>query len=94
MVLGDNVDGGICYVGLNFLNRINENVTFNADLRIDFGSDNTFVEIGLGDAFNISEKMAFKVAHFSRSNSDLSSGDNPLEFNSDSVTILNLVVDI
>lgn len=94
LVVGDNVDGGIGYLGLNFLSRINENVTFNADMRSDFGSDNTFVEIGLGVAFKISEKLAFKIAHFSRSNSDLSSGDNPLESNSDSVTSLNLVIDI
>jgi len=58
VVYGDNVDGGIGYLGLNYLNRINENVTFNADLRSDFGSDNTFTEIGLGVAFKLSQKMA------------------------------------
>lgn len=94
LVVGDNVDGGIGYLGLNFLSRVNENVTFNADLRSDFGSDNTFVEMGLGVAFKISEKLAFKIAHFTRSNSDLSSGDSPLDSNSDSVTSLNLVIDI
>jgi len=94
LVNGDDVNGGIAYLGLNYLNRINENVTFNADLRSDFGSDNTFVEIGLGIALKLSEKLALKVAHFSRSNSDLSSGDNPLDSNSDSVTSINLVVDI
>lgn len=94
LVFGDDVNGGIGYLGLNFLSRINDNVTFNADMRSDFGSDNTFVEIGLGVAFKISEKLAFKIAHFSRSNSDLSSGDSPLSSNSDSVTSMNLVVDI
>ncbi|MFK7861206.1 MAG: YdiY family protein [Granulosicoccus sp.] len=94
LVAGTDVDGGIGYLGLNFLSRVNENVTFNADLRSDFGSDNTFVEIGLGVAFKISEKLAFKVAHFSRSNSDLSSGESPLDSNSDSVTTINLVIDI
>jgi len=94
LVFGDNVDGGIGYIGLNFLSRVNENVTFNADMRSDFGSDNTFVEIGLGVAFKVSEKLAFKIAHFSRSNSDLSSGDSPLDSSSDSVTSVNLVVDI
>lgn len=94
LVLGDDVNGGVGYLGLNFLSRVNENVTFNADLRSDFGSDNTFVEIGLGVAFKVSEKLAFKISHFSRSNSDLSSGDNPLNSNSDSVTSMNLVIDI
>ncbi|ASJ74898.1 hypothetical protein IMCC3135_24145 [Granulosicoccus antarcticus IMCC3135] len=94
LVLGDDVNGGIGYIGLNYLNHITEEVTFNADLRSDFGSDNTFVEVGLGIAFKVSEKLAFKIAHFSRSNSDLSSGDSPLDSNSDSVTSLNLVVDI
>ncbi|MGQ7844864.1 DUF481 domain-containing protein [Granulosicoccus sp. 3-233] len=94
LVVGDDVNGGIGYIGLNYLNHITDEVTFNADLRSDFGSDNTFVELGLGIAFKVSEKLAFKVAHFSRSNSDLSSGDSPLDSNSDSVTTLNLVVDI
>ena len=94
LVLGDDVNGGVGYLGLNFLSRVNENVTFNADMRSDFGSDNTFVELGLGVAFKVSEKLAFKIAHFSRSNSDLSSGDSPLSSNSDSVTSMNLVIDI
>jgi len=94
LVSGGDINGGIGYLGLNFLNRVNDNVTFNADLRSDFGSDNTFIELGLGVAFKLTEKLALKVAHFSRSNSDLSSGDNPLDSNSDSVTSLNLVIDI
>lgn len=96
LVTGDDVDGGIGYLGLNFLSRVNENVTFNADMRSDFGSDNTFVEIGLGVTFKVSEKMALKIAHFSRNNSDLSSPDatNLLDSSSDSVTSLNLVIDI
>ncbi|MFK8082933.1 MAG: YdiY family protein [Granulosicoccus sp.] len=94
LVVGDDVNGGVGYLGLNFLSRVNENVTFNADMRSDFGSDNTFVELGLGVAFKISEKLAFKIAHFSRSNSDLSSGDSPLDSSSDSVTTINLVIDI
>lgn len=94
LVVGDDVNGGVGYLGLNFLSRVNENVTFNADMRSDFGSENTFVELGLGVAFKVSEKLAFKIAHFSRSNSDLSSGDSPLSSNSDSVTSMNLVIDI
>jgi putative salt-induced outer membrane protein YdiY len=94
LVFGEDVNGGIGYLGLNFLNRVTENVTFNFDLRSDFGSDNTFVELGAGVAFKLSEKLALKVSHFSRSNSDLDSGDNPLSSNSDSVTTMNLVIDI
>lgn len=94
LVLGEDVNGGVGYLGLNFLNRVTDNVTFNADLRSDFGSDNTFVEMGLGVAFKLSEKLALKLSHFSRSNSDLDSGDNPLSSNSDSVTSMNLVIDI
>lgn len=98
LVVGDDIDGGIGYLGLYFLSKVSETVTFNADFRSDFGSDNTFVELGLGVAFKLSEKLALKVAHFSRSNSDLSSdlssANNPLDSNSDSVTTLNLVIDI
>ncbi len=94
LVVGDDVNGGIGYLGVNYLNHITEEVTFNADLRTDFGSDNTFVELGLGVSFKISDKLAFKVAHFSRSNSDLSDGADPLVGDSESVTSMNLVFDI
>jgi putative salt-induced outer membrane protein len=94
LVSGDDINGGIGYVGLNYLNRVTENVTFNADLRADFGSDNTFTEIGLGVAFKVSEKMALGISHFTRGNSDITDAGNPFDSNNDSVTTLNLVVDI
>lgn len=97
LVVGDDVDGAIAYVGFNFLNRITDTVTFNADLRSDFGSDNTFIELGLGVSFKLSDTVAFKIDHFSRSNSDLGdlgSDDDISVSASDSVTSLNLVFDI
>jgi len=93
-VVGEDLDGGIGYLGLNYLRHINDTISFNADLRSDFGSDNTFVEIGLGLAFKVSDRFAFKIAHFTRNNTDLSSGNNPLASDSDSVTSINLVFDI
>ncbi len=93
-VVGDDLDGGIGYLGLNYLNRINDNTTFNADLKADFGGDNTFTELGLGLAFKVSEKMALKISHFTRNNTDLSNPDNPLDADNDSVTTFNLVLDI
>lgn len=94
LVSGDDINGGIGYLGLNFLNNVTEKVTFNADMRSDFGSDNTFVELGLGVSFKLSEKLALKISHFTRSNSDLTSSDDLLNSSSDSVSSLNLVVDI
>ncbi|MBX2837479.1 MAG: DUF481 domain-containing protein [Gammaproteobacteria bacterium] len=91
---GDDINGGIGYLGVNYLNRVTDNVTFNADMRSDFGSDNTFVELGLGINFKVSSKIAFGVSHFSRSNSDISAFDDEFSSSSDSVTSLNLVVDI
>jgi len=95
VVYGDDVSGGVMYFGANYLNRINENITFNADFRADFGGDNTYTEIGLGLAFKLSERMAVKLSHLTRGNSDI---DNPvggaLSSKSDSVTNINLVVDI
>ncbi len=93
-VEGEDINGGIGYFGLNFLNRVTEQVTFNADLRSDFGSDNTFVEFGLGVSFKISDKLALGVSHFSRSNSDITNDSNPFDSSSDTVTTMNLVVDI
>jgi len=93
-VNGDDITGGIGYIGLNFLNRVTENVTFNADLRSDFGSDNTFLEIGLGVAFKVSDKLALGISHFTRGNSDIENVDSPFDSKNDTVTTLNLVVDI
>lgn len=91
---GEDFDGGIGYVAANYLNRISDNTTFTADLRSDFGSDNTFVEIGLGLGFRISTNISFKVSYFARNNSDLISAENPLATSTDSVTTFQLVFDI
>lgn len=93
-VFGDDIDGGIGYLGLNFVRRFNDTATFNADLRADFGDDNTFTEIGLGLAFKVAEGMALKISHFTRNNSDITDSGNPLSSSGDSVTSLNLVFDI
>jgi len=93
-VEGDDINGGIGYIGLNFLNRVTDQVTFNADLRSDFGSDNTFLEIGLGVAFKVSDKLALGISHFTRGNSDITNDDNPFNSKNDTVTTINLVVDI
>jgi len=97
LVTGGDVDGAIGYLGVNYLNRFTDTATFNADLRSDFGSDNTYVELGLGLAFKISQNFALKVAYFTRGNTDLgdlADGDNPLSSDNDSVTSINLVFDI
>lgn len=93
-VFGEDVSGGAAYLGLNYLNRVNDNVTFNADFRADIGSDNTFTEIGLGVAFKVSEKMAVKITHQTRGNTDLENPALPSASASDNATSINLVVDI
>ena len=93
-VFGPDADGGIGYLGINYLNRFNENTTFTADLRSDFGSDNTFVELGLGLSFRVSTNMSLKASYFARNNSDLSNASNPLDSSTDSVTSFQLVFDI
>ena len=95
-VIGDDLSGGIAYLGLNYLNRINDLTTFNADLRADLGDNNTFVEIGLGLAFKLSQRLALKIAYFARGNTDLAldSDINPLSTDNDTVTTINLVVDL
>ena len=93
-VNGDDLSGGIAYLGLNYLNRITDTTTFNADLRADLGGDNTFVEIGLGLAYKISERLALKISYFTRGNTDLTDPTNPLDSDNDSVTTFNLVLDI
>jgi len=90
---GDS-SGAIGYLGLNYLNRLSDNVTLNADLRTDLGGDNTFYELGLGVAFKLSEKLALKVSNFTRGNTDIEDVTNPLNSATDSVTNINLVLDI
>lgn len=91
---GEDLDGGIGYVGFNFSNRLNEVAVFNADFRSDFGSDNTFTEIGLGLTFKVSDKISVKVSHFLRNNTGLSNPTNPLSSDTDTVTTFNLLFDI
>lgn len=94
VVLGDDVNGGVAYFGANYLNRINDNITFNADFRSDFGSDNTYTEIGLGLAFKLSERMALKLTHQTRGNTDITNPTLESASKSDNATTINLVVDI
>ena len=94
LVIGDDVGGGIAYFGANYLNRINDNITFNADFRADLGSDNTYTEIGLGLAFKLSERMAVKLTHQTRGNTDITNPSLDSPSKSDNVTTINLVVDI
>ena len=93
-VFGDEINGAIGYLGMNFLHRFTDKASFNADLRSDFGDENTFVELGLGLSFQVAEGMALKIGHFTRNNSDIRDLGNPLSSGSDSVTSLNLVFDI
>lgn len=93
-VFGDELSGGILYFGANYLNRINDNVTFNADFRADSGSDNTYTDIGLGLAFKLSERLAVKLAHQTRNNSDVTNPSLLSSSNSDNSTSINLVLDL
>ncbi len=93
-VFGDDLDGAIAYLGVNYLNRISDTVTLNADVRADIGGDNTFIELGLGAAFKLSDRFSLKVTHFSRSNTDLEDPTNPEASSTDNITSFNLVVDI
>ena len=94
LVNGPNADSAIGYLGANYLNQFNDVVTFNADFRADFGSENTFIEVALGAAFKLSTRFSFKVDYFIRTNTDLSDPSNPLDGDTDTVTTFNLVVDI
>lgn len=91
---GDDISGGIGYLALNYLTRFNENTTFTADFRSDFGSDNTFVEFGLGLAFRVAQNLSLNISHFTRNNSDLTSSDSVMDSSSDSVTTFGLTFDI
>lgn len=91
---GDDLDGGIGYIGFNFSNRLNDVTVFTSDFKSDFGSDNTFTEIGLGLTFRVSDKMSVKLSHFLRNNTGLSNPTNPLSSDTDTVTTFNLLFDI
>jgi len=90
---GDS-SGAIGYLGLNYLNRLSENVTLNADLNTDLGSDNTAYELGLGLTFTLSENLSLNVSNYTRGNTDLEDLTNPLSTGSDSVTDIKLVFGI
>ena len=94
LVIGQDQNGGTAYLGANYLNRFNDNVTFNADARADIGSDNTYTEIGLGLAFKLSQRMAVKLSHQTRANSDIRNETLESPSSSDGATTVNLVVDL
>lgn len=90
VVTGDDIDGAIGYLGLNYLAKFTETTLFNADFRSDFGSDNTFTELSLGLAFKVSTRFSVKLSHFIRNNSDLLSTTNPLAASTDAVSTVSI----
>ncbi|MEM9604930.1 MAG: DUF481 domain-containing protein [Pseudomonadota bacterium] len=66
-----DTDEAITYLAANYLNRISEETTINADLRADIGSDNTATDLGLGVSHALSERAALKVSYLIRNNSDI-----------------------
>jgi len=93
-VFGNDINGASAYFGASYLNRVTDSVTFNADFRADLGSDNTYTEIDLGLAFKLSRRLAVKISHQTRGNSDI---ENPkLESPSkiDNATTINLALDL
>ncbi len=94
VVTGDDIEDAIGYFGLNYLNRFTDSISFNADFRSDFGSDNTFIEIGLGLSFKVSTRLSANITYFNRRNSGLTDSDDLLNASSDSITTFNLVFDI
>jgi len=94
LVIGKDQNGGIGYLGANYLNRINDNVTFNADVRADITGDNTYSEIGLGLAFKLSQRLAVKLSHQTRGNTDIRNETLESPSSTDTATTINLVVDL
>jgi len=91
---GEEINGGIGFAAVNYLYRVNQNVTFNANVTGDFGSDNTALDVAVGIAFKLTETLAFGISHFVRSNSDVSNPNNLLDGRRDSVSTMTLVIDI
>ncbi len=93
-VAGEDINGAIGYAAANYLYRVSNNVTFNANLLGDFGSDNRTFDAAVGINFKLTNTLAFGISHFVRSNSDVTNEANPLSGRRDSVTTMNLVIDI
>jgi len=91
---GEEINGAIGFAAVNYLYRVNPNVTFTTNVSGDFSSDNTALDVAVGIAFKLTETLAFGISHFVRSNSDVSNPDNLLSGRRDSVTTMNLVIDI
>jgi len=93
-VTDETVDGEVGYIAANYLYRVNPNVTFNADASSDFGGDSRATEAAVGIAFKLTETLAFGISHYVRANGDVTNERNPLSARRDSVTTMNLVIDI
>ena len=87
----EDTDEAITYVAANYLNRISDQTTVNADLRADIGSDNTATDIGVGIAYKLSDRVALKLSYLVRNNSDIVGA---LGEKTDSVAGFSLVSDL
>jgi len=94
VVAGEDANGGIAYLGAEYLNRVNDNVTFDANLRADLGSDNNYTEIGLGLRFRLSENMFVKIGHKTRGNSDIKNLSVADASKNDNSTFISLGIDL
>jgi len=94
LVIGRDQIGGTAYLGSNYLNRVSDNVTFNFDIRVDIGGDNTYTEVGLGLAFKLSQRLAVKLAHQTRGNTDIKNESLESPSSIDTATTFNLVLDL
>jgi len=91
---GENFNGQIYFAAANYLYRINPNVTFTANVSADHGNYNTALDAAVSIGFKLTETLAFGISHYVRSNSDITNEFNPLAGRRDSVTTMNLVIDI
>lgn len=84
---GTDKSGATAVGTLKYSNKLTANTEFYDKLRIEPGSDNTFIDNEIGILVNMSEAYALKAAVNTRRNSDPASGSEK----TDTITSLNLV---
>ncbi len=87
----EDLSEGVTYIAAQYLNRLNDQATLNADFRSDIGAENTATLLGLGISYKLSDRMALKLSYLMRNNSDI---EGALGEKRDTVAGFSLVSDL
>lgn len=71
LLIGDEEDGALLYLGLGYSNQINENLSFNSVFNVELADSNTYTVWDNSLSFKMSDRLSLNFGLLSRANSDI-----------------------